>query len=629
MKIALVGNPNCGKTTLFNFLTGTYNKTGNWTGVTVTEKEYQYKKNKEITVVDLPGIYTESGQTADETVVSKYLTENKPDYIINVIDGNVYLKSFVLTDSLIKYKIPMIVAVNYVDELDGETVEKILGVIRDRYDVNAIGISAKKRINTADLIETCIKTAKVSTLTKTNAEKTERATDTLIKEDTIAYKRQKLTDAIDKIVLNKYLSIPLLFVVLTAVYYLSNEIGKSLALLIGNAFDRLNGSAYSFLIKLGVGKPITDLITDAVIKGIGTVICFFPQVTLIFLFLTFLEEVGYASRITYLLDKILNKIGMGGKSVLPLFLSCGCAVSGILSTRIIKSEKERQISIYLSPFMPCGAKMIVFGWFSVTLFGGNPLIATSMYFISVFSVITGGLILKRLIKEKDDSGFIIELPTYRLPPIKESVAEVFDKTKDFAIRAGSVVLSVSVLLWLLSNFGFTGYVNGNVNASFLYYLGNGLKYIFYPIGFGDWKSVVGLLSGLFAREGIVESLTLLSEDGAVFESGINAYCFMVFALVSPPCLASIDVARKELNSKKKTIFMLIFQFSFAYSLTFIILHGYYLIKYKSRLIFSVILVIIISTLFVASLKRNFKCKKCSKCGGKKKCQKNSKANTIL
>ncbi len=605
-EIALIGNPNCGKTTLFNALTGSYQKTGNWTGVTTERKTGQYKKDKNINIVDLPGLYSLDTNSEDERVVLKYLKENKPKVIINIVDGTNLERNLYLTCELAVLGFPTVIAVNMYDELEKNNVKLSIEKLQDLFGVPVVPISALKERN----VDVLMQVAKKANNALKSPDLTIYKANTLIErrykflEDNIRQIITKKTttihadsDKIDKIILNKYLCIPIFFLVLSAIYYLSIKFGGGMGEKILSAFNNLATEVRAKFILNGVPIPLTQFVCDAVIISLGSIFSLLPQILILFALLCVLEQSGYSARIAFIFDRIFSLFGLSGKSIVPMIVSCGCSVAGINATRTIESARERRATIFLSPFMPCGAKMAVFGYFSYTFFDGNAFIASSMYFVSIICVAVFGSILNRLkLLGKSSGGFILEIPSLRLPSPKDVLCVIKEKTKDFILKVGTTILILSIVLWFFKSFGPNGYVNDNVEESFLYLIGNFIKFIFYPLGFSSWQASVSILCGVFAKEGIVETLHLIATSPQnLFSSSFSAYAFMCFILLSPPCVSALITAKKELANNKLFAFMLFFQFVSAYIVALIVNFIGILFAYFNTLLFLLIIGIIIIT----------------------------------
>ncbi len=632
--ITLIGNPNCGKTTLFNKLTHSYQRVGNWTGVTTQAQESEYINDKKIKIIDLPGLYSLSTHSIDQKNAFKSLISTPPDIIINVIDGTNLERNLSLTLELCALNIPMIIAVNMCDQLDKDNIKFNKDKLSEIFKVPVIKISALRGENLDLLMDKAKFSKSIPNLVDFSKERGENiqtkrysfagkiTSQVLLKKP---LRIEKNTIKADNFLLHNIWGLPIFFLIMTTVYFLTMKIGGIFGGFINNFFESLSERVTLRLIELKVSQFIVSLVCEAVINSLGGIISFLPQILILFAFMAVIEESGYASRVAFLFDRFFRSFGLSGKSLLPMIVSCGCTVTGLMSTRIIEGDSERKMTIFLSPFMPCGAKTAVFAYFSARLFNGNPLIATSMYFLGMFCVAIFGFLLKKFkVFKFSAKQFLLEMPFLRVPAIKDVFAVLKEKTKEFITRAGLIVFAVSVFLWLLKSVGTTGYVGENVEKSFLFIFGNMLKYIFYPLGFFNWQTAVSVISGAFAKEAVVESLSLLSDDvGALFSNRFSVYAFMAFILLSPPCIGSLATARQELNSNKMFFIMIVFQVITAYTVAFIINLIGLLIEWCGGLILSIIIGIMILISLIFAIK-TLKCKKCNlctrACKGGNKCQ---------
>ncbi|MCQ2387374.1 MAG: ferrous iron transporter B [Clostridia bacterium] len=625
--ICLMGNPNSGKTTLFNALTGSYQMVGNWTGVTTEAKSGHLKNNKDITIVDLPGIYSLMSMTSDEKAVIDYLKQTPPQVIINVLDGTNLERNLYLSLELASLNIPMVLAVNFSDDLKKNGITLNEEGLKSLLGLPVVSISALKKTNVNKLIETAIN---FSSLPKkifsfgTNPEQLysflrENVPKIINKVQT---NPEKFTLKADKLLLGRITGLPIFCLVIFSVYYLSIKIGGGLGEKLKVLLDSFTLLTKQSLLKVNAKPWIISLICDGIYKGFSSVFCFLPQLLILFSLMTILEESGYMARCAFIFDGILKRVGLGGKSIIPLIISCGCSVTGIMASRNIDDENEKLMTIVLAPLMPCGAKSAVFVYIASIFFNKNAFVATSMYFVSIFSIIFLGMLLKRFKPFNNKNGsFILELPTLRFPSLKDIVMALIEKIKDFCIKVGTVIFTISVLIWLLSNFGFKGYANGDIALSFLFYLGNILKYVFYPLGFCSWETAVSIICGIFAKEGIVEGLNMLSVNvNTLFSNNLTVYAFMCFILLMPPCISTLIVAKKQLKNTKKFIFMILTQFLYAYAVAFIVNGLGRIIFISNGLILSCIIAIIILLLFLFCVKRLI-INKCGNCHGKRRCSK--------
>lgn len=619
MRIALVGNPNCGKTTLFNALTGSKQKTGNFTGVTVEKKAGRYKKDKSLEIVDLPGVYSLGAYSNDERAVEDYFKSQPPDSIINVVDGTNAERNLLLTYRLKNLGIPVCVALNFSDELekrgifvDEKKLTKFLGV-------PVVKVSAKKNSGIEKLVLTAVNNKSIPQRTVKNLtnEETFAVISKALDNSTVSpsKKRSEVNEKIDDFLTHKFFALPVFFLIMTAIYFLSFKIGGWLGSFITDGVQAIKNALNDFLSDRGCYEWVGALFTEGVIEGVGGAVSFAPQILILFTLLSILEEVGYMARVAFIFDRIFASFGLCGKSVVPLALSCGCTVSGVMATRTISDEDERKRTIALCPYLPCSAKTAVFGWISAIAFGGNAIIASSGYFVGVIALVLTAVFMNYG-RKSEGKGFFLEIPPLRVPAFKNVLYAVIEKFKDFMIKAGTVICAVSVIVFVLKSFGFNGYVGENAENSFLYLAGSALRYVFYPLGFGSVEASVSVLSGILAKEAVIGSMRVMSQNPAeIFANGFCAYSFMVFVLLSPPCIATLATARKELKDDKFFLFMVLSELFVAYAFSAVI--NFFGIMYNRfpRLLFSAIVVIIVCVITASGIKlrkKNCSCAKCSR-----------------
>ena len=616
--ICLIGNPNCGKTTLFNSLTHSHQKVGNWAGVTVEKKEGKFFKDKNLNIIDLPGLYSLTARSLDEKVVVDYLKNSHIDLIVNIIDGTNLERSLYLTLSLIKLNIPIIVVVNMIDEIKKNRIAFNPKRLSDFLGVSIVCISAKNNIGISHLVDAFYQDIK-PTKNKKLLELSNNDVYTMVDGNIDSIISNKLTlshhktKAIDKVLTNSFFGVVIFFVVIFLLYFTSLKVGGKLGDYIIEYLAVFSKMAEKLLAQWGVRTVAVDLLVNGVIKGIGSVLSFLPHLLIMFLIMTILEESGYTSRVAYLFDRIFSKYNLSGKSVIPFVLCCGCTTTGIEASKIIEDRRERENTILLSPFLPCGAKTAVFGWFSYVFFDGNALVSLFMYSLSIVVLLIVAKFLKTT--SKTEGGFILELPVFRLPKIKDILSVLWLKVKEFLLKSGSVIFAISIIVWLMLNFGFNGYTYKNVELSFLYYIGDAIKYLFYPLGFCSWEASVSIITGLLAKEGIVETLEIISlNPQSLFMTTQGILSFMAFNLLCPPCVASISVAKRELKSVKKVFKMMGIEFLAAYGVSLVINFVGNIINHNFGLILSLVIGIIIGIGLFFSVKSILK-NKCCNCKG--------------
>lgn len=668
MIIALVGNQNSGKTTLFNALTGTNQKVGNWPGVTIERKE-GYIIGTSIKIVDLPGIYSLSPYSIEEEISRQFIVDEKPDLIINIIDATSLERSLYLTTQLLELDSDVIVALNMLDVLEKSGIEINLDKLSEKFNTSIVSISAKKKIGVAELVEMIKKKQYlknfqdfifeeeienlISEISSTlNIDHKRFAAIKMIEKDrdyqlllskehkiqiaklekdydmdseqliadqryryivkckeecvSIEHKGETLTDKLDRIFLHKYLAIPIFVLVMSLVYFLSVGLMGSLtvefveALFDGSTTIEVFNKEIPFVVKglgpfleevftkWGASQWSTSLVVDGMIAGFGAVSSFLPQLFILFLCLSLLETTGYMSRISFLLDRIFKRFGLSGRSLIPFIVGSGCTVPGILATRTLENEDERKMTIMLTPFVPCSAKLPIIAIFSSYFFKRYAWIVTlSLYFLAIVVIFISALFLKRFFYKNVTSTYLSELPAYHLPSGKYVFRDVFSKTWDFLKNAGTVIILCSVGVWFLASFTWNfKYIDGtmlHINDSILASIGNGLAWLFYPMlgGTWSWGATVSAIQGLIAKEQVVSSLEVISglegSGGQLFESGIfsffnnwSAYAFMIFNLFSAPCIAAIATMRKELGSTKIMLKGIFFQTGIAWLLASVV-----------------------------------------------------------
>lgn len=680
IKIALAGNPNCGKTTLFNSLTGANQYVGNWPGVTVEKKEGVLKGHKDVIIQDLPGIYSLSPYTLEEVVTRKYLVNEKPDAILNIIDGTNIERNLYLTTQLVELGIPVVMAVNMIDVVRKNGDKINLSSLSKEIGCPVVEISALKHEGCIEAAEKAIDAAKnksvqdlphVFTGSVEHAlahieesienlvdkqylrwyaikiferdEKVLKETDfssvishieshivdcekendddaeSIITNQRYAYinkivelsvtKKAKksnfsTSDKIDSIITNRILALPIFAVIMFLVYYIS--IGSIGDFVTGWTNDTLFGEwiipgVATLLEKIGCSDWLVSLVSDGIIGGVGAVLGFVPQMLILFILLSILEDIGYMSRVAFIMDRIFRKFGLSGKSFIPMLISSGCGVPGVMASRTIEQDRDRKMTIMTTCFIPCGAKMPIVGLIAGALFGGNAWIAVSAYFIGVAAVIVSGIILKKTKPfAGDPSPFVMELPSYHLPVAKNVFRATWERGWSFIKRAGTVIVIASLIIWLLQSLTFEGgfhYIEGE-EKSILNVVGEFLAFIFVPLGFGKWQAAVATILGLVAKEEVVGVFGTLSNmfasanpeaagdllgaiEGEVSNldligqeffdgSALAAYSFLIFNLLCAPCFAAMGAIKREMNNVKWTFAAIGYMCVFAYAISLIV-----------------------------------------------------------
>ncbi len=661
VKIALAGNPNCGKTTMFNDLTGSSQYVGNWPGVTVEKKEGKLKGHKDVVVMDLPGIYSLSPYTLEEVVSRNYILNDKPDVILNLVDASNIERNLYLTTQLIEIGIPVVIAMNMMDvvskngdKINTEKLSEALGcAIVETSAVKGEGskVAAEKALALAssggktpalhrfseevesslaeisDLItglveedrqrwlsiklferdEKVLETFNADNDTKAKIEaaivRCESALDddaeSIITNERYEYisgivskyvqkKHRGLTtsDKIDRLVTNRWLALPIFAVVMWLVYFVSVTTVGSWAT--GWVNDTLFGEIIppavdGFLTKVGAADWLSSLIQDGIIGGVGAVLGFLPQMVVLFFFLSILEDCGYMARIAFIMDRIFRKFGLSGKSFIPILVGTGCAVPGIMASRTIENEKDRKMTVILTSFIPCGAKLPIIALIAGALFTEASWVAPSAYFIGIAAIILSGIILKKTkLFSGDPAPFVMELPQYHIPSPKGVFIHMWDRAKSFVKKAGTVIFIACAVIWFLSSFNFSMQMV-EAGDSMLAKIGNTIAPLFAPLGWGNWESAVATFTGFIAKENIVATFGVLfgvsevSENGAEYWANLAAimtqaaaFSFLVFNLLCAPCFAAIGAIKREMGSAKWTWIAIGYQTVLAYVVSMII-----------------------------------------------------------
>lgn len=580
--IALLGNPNVGKTTLFNALTGSNQYVGNWAGVTVEKKEGYL--GKDIKIVDLPGIYAMDTFSNEEKVSKQFLTDGNVDLIVNIVDGSKLERNLYLTAQLTQFNKPILLIVNMIDVAKSKGIDINFHKLSKELGVTIMPISASKGtgietlknfIEKNDYNSLDLSINKKHNFLKMNEKETYTYIENLLKTSIEGKKDNNVTttEKIDKIVLNKFLAYPIFLGLLFLIFKFTFEwVGGPLQ----EVLDGFVGGTLVSWIQIPLSNSsawFQSLIIDGIIGGVGSVIVFLPIILALFLGITFLEDSGYMARAAFIMDKLMRKLGLSGKAFIPLIMGFGCSVPGIMAARTLESEKDRKLTSLIVPFMSCNARLPVYGLFTAALFTANEaLVILGLYLLGISVAFIIALIFKNTLFKKDEEPFIIELPEYKLPELKSLLLHTWEKGKGFLKKAGTLIFSISVIVWFLSNFNMGGMTD--INTSFLSSIGRFINPIFAPLGFASWENSVALLTGLMAKEVVVGTLGVLYTGDLVAQIAANfttitGLSFLVFTLLYTPCVSVIATMKKEFGGKF-ALFSVVYQFVVAWVVAFLV-----------------------------------------------------------
>ena len=664
MRVALAGNPNCGKTTLFNALTGSNQYVGNWPGVTVEKKEgTAHLGDRELTVVDLPGIYSLSPYSMEEIVARDFIIGETPDAVLNIVDATNLERNLYLTVQLLELERPLVLALNFMDEVEargdhidlarlsrelgvpvvpivaksGQGLEELLEVAHrqmhigytfepdDLYDdfthdihhrmgqlihdyAYAAGLPAHwasiKLLEGDEVVQQALQLpGHVRERLDEIIAEYEASSDLGDRETLIADSRYQfiqrvvehsvtkgakadqptLTDRIDRVVTGKYTALPLFLCAMLVMFVITfGPFGSWLQGWVETFIQLGSDALRAGMTAAGVSTVLISLVCDGIISGVGGVLSFLPQIALLFFFLSFLEDSGYMSRAAFIMDRLLRRFGLSGKAFIPMLMGFGCSVPAIMGARTMENEKDRRMTILLVPFMSCSAKLPVYGMIAGAFFGPWAGLAVfSLYVIGMVMGILSGLIFKRTLFSGEPAPFVLELPPYRFPSLENISSLVWQKVKGFLVKAGTLILLMSVILWLLQNFSFSLTMVDDTSQSMLGVLGGFIAPVFAPLGFGFWQATVALLTGLIAKEMVVSSLSMfygfsLTAAGSQVAAAmvgftpLSAFTMLVFILLYVPCVAAVSTLAREMNSLKWTLFSILWQIGIAYAAAFVV-----------------------------------------------------------
>ena len=551
MKLVLVGNQNCGKTTIYNYLTGSCEKIGNWPGVTIDVKFSRVIDSNHF-LIDLPGIYSLSPYSNDEVITTNYLINNNYDFIINVIDINLIERSLFLTLELLSLNKNMLILLTHTSKYKKEDIIMNIKVIENKIGIKVIDIEDIKKDR--NILFMNIENSDVCNYKHFSIMENYRFKYI---EDIINNMNVKVNNCfLDKIFLNRVIGIPFFLVIMAFIYYVSIVVvGNITNNYILSIINNVKGNITLILMSLNVYEWLISLIVNGIIKGISMFICFIPQLLVFFMLMEILNQSGYIARVSFLLDGLLNKIGLSGKSIMCFIVGMGCSVPGIMQSRIIENNIERNKIIFLTPFIPCSAKLTII--MVITNYLGCNYLLIIIYLLSICIIIVSSLIINKIFV-LDNNNYIMELPNYKIPKARYILREVMNKLIDFMKRTYSIVLISSILIWIFMNI----YVN---NVSLLYFIGRWLSLIFYPfLGGNSWILSVSILEGLIAREQVITSLNVIINNNLNMFSKHTIISFLIFNMYSIPCINTIITMRNELGSLKNLFLYLLFQFIIAF-----------------------------------------------------------------
>ncbi len=583
IRVALLGNPNSGKTSLFNNLTGLKQHVGNWPGKTIERKKGTIKTEGEnIKIIDLPGIYSLNPYTPEEKVTKEFVTENDPDVIINILDATNLERNLYTTIQLLEYQQNIIIALNFNKDAKKQGIAIDEKIMSRELGVPVIKIEANEGMGKEELIKMIIhlkekKKKNILRRQESKKERYEQIKKVIARSVTRSTNNGKnLTEKIDDLMLNKHLGIPIFLFIMFLIFYITFNLASPFVILINKLVELISNRGAEILLVMGAEKWMISLFKDGIIGGIGTIVVFLPNILTLFFLISILEDTGYMTRVAFMTDRLMGKLGLEGRSFIPLILGFGCNVPAILATRTLKGEKDRLLTMAMIPFISCSARLPIYVLFVGALFKQyQGLIIFSIYLLGIFVAMLTAFIFNRFIDKGSNSSFIMELAPYRTPTLKNTLIHTWEKGSEFISKAGTMIFSLVLVIWFLGNMPLG--VEYASKESIIGIIGSFISPIFKPLGFGDWQSTVALLIGVVAKEVVIGTLGTLHGVG---QEGLNlvirhlytplsAYSFMVFTSLYIPCIATIATIKKESNWKW-TMLIVSYVMAIAWVITFII-----------------------------------------------------------
>ena len=606
MKIALGGNPNSGKTTLYNALTGKQEFVGNWAGVTVSKKSAKLKSSlgKDIEVIDLPGAYSIRPYTSEESVTTDFIKNENADVIVNVVDSTNLNRSLFFTTQLIELGVPVVVALNK-DDISKDITDIDIAKLEKELKCKVVKISAAKNEGLENLIKVAIESAKdkkqenaFEKLQNIHNEKEQDKERFKIVNNIISRVENRkvrqheatLEDKIDRIVTNPIIGTAIFIAIMSIVFNLAiNTLGPLIADSLVGVIENFQGTVANALANMGTSDFLNALLTDGIIGGVGAVVGFVPLVMVLMFLLALVEDSGFMARIALIFDPLFRKVGLSGKSIIPMVVGYGCSIPGIMSTRTIKDEKQKRLTALLTPFVPCGAKIPIIALFTAAFFPENPLLFPLTYLIAFTVIIGVGLILKKTTGANNIKNyFIIELPQYRIPSLKRAFFKMLETGKDFMMKAGTIIIVCNTVVFMMSSFNFKLQLVGDaVDTSMLAVIATPFAFLLIPLGIGVWQLAAAAITGFIAKEEVVGTLAVVYSMGAAinedFElvnrvmlketmgiTAVAALSFMLFNLLTPPCFAAIGAMKSEMKSKKHLRNAIMLQLAVGYTVAMVV-----------------------------------------------------------